>query len=147
MGIFIQRIQKRNAVFGADGIPVQQRGHGLQGGCFPAVQNLPDVKPQQPLFMPFGAIQKHDLGKADQDDPPGRLGFPENLTGDDFLQSRIRKFLNFIIHGVLLRQEMQFQRIGIFFRNIYRLDDPEGWRAIGPVDFTGQGDNIAVIIQ
>ena len=93
VGVFIQGVQEAEALSRTHAVPVQQRGHGLEGGMLPAAKDFGEIEAQQALLIPFAAVQEHYLGIAQQHHPAGRFRAPEHLPGYENLQGIFQCFL------------------------------------------------------
>ena len=86
MAIVIKNIQQAPAVLRAEGIPVQQNSHRLQGGILIATEDLVQIKDQEPFLVPFVAVDERNLAVGNQQNPARALiqikeQMPQNLFG------------------------------------------------------------------
>ena len=74
---------------------MQQGRCGLKGCGLAPVENLPDIKAEQPFLMPLTPVKEKKLGKTKQDDPAWWLRPAENVLGYDLFKCDIQNPLGF----------------------------------------------------
>ena len=146
VGVLVQGVEQRRAFAGAGGLPVEQGRGGLQGGGFPAVEDIAQVEAQEPLLVPLGAVEQQQLVGADQDGPARRLAAAEHLAGEDGFKGVGEPLFRVGLRRVLGLDGTQGERVGLFAVGLDRLQDPQLGRAVRPADPAQQRQQGGILV-
>ena len=83
MGVGVEAFEQALALLRGEAVAVEQRGGGLQGVGFLAVEDFVPVEAQEAVVRPLVAVEQQPLGQADEEDVARRMVGPEEGVGEN----------------------------------------------------------------
>ena len=121
-----RRSSEALAVGREEGVPVEQRRRGLQGGVLGPAQDLIEVEAEQPVVRPLPPFDQQDSVEGEQEHPARRVVPPEDAARDHVVPGGVEQFRRRRRLPVELRRvRVEGERVVAFALRVERVQHEE----------------------